>query len=53
MECDKTSWSYAWNSDKNCTQNSASGWCRGGSSLGVVGDQSGGGVGGGGLFDMT
>ena len=26
MEFDKTRWSCPWNSDQNCTQNSARGW---------------------------
>ena len=33
IEFDKTGWSYPWNSDKNCTQNSA----RGSWGEGVVG----------------
>ena len=39
MEIDKTRWSRPWNSDQNCTQNSARGWwgSRGrGGRLGVV-----------------
>ena len=26
MEFDETKWSFPWNSDQNCTQNSAKGW---------------------------
>ena len=35
MEFDKTKWSCPWNSDQNCTQNSARGWL--GSGVGVKG----------------
>ena len=57
MEFDKTRWSCLWNSDQNCTQNSARGWwgsrggwvegCRGcvGPGVGGVGGGGGPGVG--------
>ena len=46
MEFDKTRWSCPWNSDQNCTQNSARG---GGGPVGrwVGGCRGGGGLGGG------
>ena len=45
MEFDKTRWSCSWNSDQNCTQNSAGGGRGPGAAVG-------GGRGMGGLFDM-
>ena len=42
MEFDKTKWSCPWNSDQNCTQNSATGlWGQGGRGVrvGVAGDR--------------
>ena len=57
MEFDQARWSCSWNSDHNCTQNSATGWSgsRGWVGIGlqgVVGVQGVGWVGVGGLFDM-
>ena len=40
MEFDKTRWSCPWNSDQNCTQNSAKGWL-GEGGLEVVGGKGG------------
>ena len=49
MEFDKTRWSSSWNSDQNCTQNSARGWWgpRGWVGIGLQGVLGDRGVGGG------
>ena len=47
MELDKTRWCCPWNSDQNCTQNSARGWWGQGGRGGRVGGGGVKGVGGG------